>query len=418
MWSEAASKKSCCLIAALCLLLCGCAGKEAEETQLVSRNGAPVVQIGDAVYYWLYSADSFEPGGLRGDYSPGANAENQLIRCEDGRETVLASGPWFGPMWVLGDRLIVRNVAGESGGLTCLSPAGEVLWTLDGEGVTVRTADPERGSLICTSGWTVFSLDGEGHRTDLAEMVRYLGYEGGALYVQDCSQYEEAILWRLAWDGQWTELARVTVEYGGNSGPIITQLETAGNTAYFLYGAYDGTANVFQGGWLAAAKLDGSGCDILTGVHFDRFFLRERDGTVTLVYPAEYELVWDGETALELNVETGETAQTDGPVWFRPVGVPFADGGCIQVVKDRTGETVTLVDGIAFPETEYDGEEPEPCRKIRDIAVAGGWLWYTLEVGRYAEEWSADWRDGYARTVTQVCRIPLAGGEAQVLYEY
>ncbi len=51
MWSEAASKKSCCLIAALCLLLCGCAGKEAEETQLVSRNGAPVVQIGDAVYY-------------------------------------------------------------------------------------------------------------------------------------------------------------------------------------------------------------------------------------------------------------------------------------------------------------------------------------------------------------------------------
>ena len=50
--------------------------------------------------------------------------------------------------------------------------------------------------------------------------------------------------------------------------------------------------------------------------------------------------------------------------------------------------------------------------------MAGGWLWYTLEVGRYAEEWSADWRDGYARTVTQVCRIPLAGGEAQVLYEY
>lgn len=418
MWSETVSRKSCCLVAVLCLLLCGCAGKETEEAQLVSRNGAPVAQMGDAVYYWRYSADSFEPGGLWGDYSPRANAENQLIRCEDGGETVLASGPWFGPMWVLGDRLIVRSVTGESGGLTCLSPAGEVLWTLDGEDVTVRTADPERGSLICTSGWTVFSLDGEGHRTDLAEMVRYLGYEDGVLYVQDYSQHEEAILWRLAWDGQWTELARVTVEYGGNSGPIITQLETAGNTVYFLYGAYDGTANVFQGGWLAAAKLDGSGCDILTGVPFDRFFLREWDGTVTLVYPDEYELSWDGETALELDAETGETAQTNGPVWFRPVGVLFADGDCIRVVKDRAGETVVLADGIAFPETKYDGEKPEPCRKIRDIAVAGGWLWYTLEVGRYAEEWSVGWRDGYARTVTQVCRMPLAGGEAQILYEY
>ena len=418
MWSETVSRKSCCLVAVLCLLLCGCAGKETEEAQLVSRNGAPVAQMGDAVYYWRYSADSFEPGGLWGDYSPRANAENQLIRCEDGGETVLASGPWFGPMWVLGDRLIVRNVTGESGGLTCLSLAGEVLWTLDGEDVTVRTADPERESLICTSGWTVFSLDGEGHRTDLAEMVRYLGYEDGVLYVQDYSQHEEAILWRLAWDGQWTELARVTVEYGGNSGPIITQLETAGNTVYFLYGAYDGTANVFQGGWLAAAKLDGSGCDILTGVPFDRFFLREWDGTVTLVYPDEYELSWDGETALELDAETGETAQTNGPVWFRPVGVLFADGDCIRVVKDRAGETVVLADGIAFPETKYDGEKPEPCRKIRDIAVAGGWLWYTLEVGRYAEEWSVGWRDGYARTVTQVCRMPLAGGEGQILYEY
>lgn len=88
------------------------------------------------------------------------------------------------------------------------------------------------------------------------------------------------------------------------------------------------------------------------------------------------------------------------------------------MVKDRTGETVTLADGITFPETEYNGEEPEPFRKIRDIAVAGGWLWYTLEVGRYAEEWSAGWRDGYARTVTRVCRIPLTGGEVQVLYEY
>ena len=47
MWSETVSRKSCCLVAVLCLLLCGCAGKETEEAQLVSRNGAPVVQLGE-----------------------------------------------------------------------------------------------------------------------------------------------------------------------------------------------------------------------------------------------------------------------------------------------------------------------------------------------------------------------------------
>lgn len=50
--------------------------------------------------------------------------------------------------------------------------------------------------------------------------------------------------------------------------------------------------------------------------------------------------------------------------------------------------------------------------------MADGWLWYTLEVGRYAREYSIGWRDGYERVVTQVCRMPLSGGEAEVLYEY
>ena len=413
----------------LCLLLlCGCVARPAREpapeekqpttSETLPANGGAVVQIADAVYALRYQEDSFEPGGLWGEYGAQPGAVNELVRYDGEAETVLASGPWFGPLWALGDRLVAERVPEDGTGLVCLSQSGEELWTCEGGNLSVKAADPKRGLLVCADGWAVFSLDGDGKRTDLGQSVRYLAYEDGALYLQDYAQHEEAVLWRLTLDGQPTELARVTVEYGGNSGPVITQVEVAGDTAYFLYGSYDGTANVFQGGWLAAAKLDGSGCRVLAEVPYDKLFLREREGNVTLLYPSADQLVWDGETALELDPETGEVTETGSAAWFQPVGVPFDDGDAIRVVRDRSGGTITLAENIQFPTVDCDGEEPGPWREIRDIAVADGWLWYALEVGRYAQESSIGWRDGYERVVTQVCRMPVAGGEAEILYEY
>ena len=421
---------------ALCLLLlCGCAARSGEASAppeepsapetgqpapagtLPAKGGAVAQSVG-AVYTLRYTAAGFEPSGLWGSYAPRPGADNQLVRYESGEETVLASGPWFSPLWVLGDRLVVRQVTEEGSGLACLSRTGEVPWTCGGGDLSVKAAAPARNLLICGDGWTVFSLDEEGKRTDLCQWVRYLAYVDGVLYLRDYARHEEAVLLRLTLDGQPTEWARVTVESGGFSGPVITQVEVSGDTANFLYGSYDGTANVFQGGWLAAAKLDGSECRILTEVYSDEFFLREKDNGVTLLYPSADQLLWDGETVLELDPETGEVTEIDCPVWFQPVGVPFADGNTIRVIKDRSGETITLAENIQFPATEYDEEEPGPWREIRDIAVADGWLWYTLEVGRYAREYSIGWRDGYERVVTQVCRMPLSGGEAEVLYEY
>ena len=412
----------------LCLLLCGCAAgpdrepppeeKQPTISGTLPANGGAVARIGEEVYTLRYHGDSFEPGGLWGDYAAKPGAANELVRYEGEEETVLTSGPWFGPLWALGDRLVAQRVTEDGTGLVCLSRFGEELWTCEGGNLSVKAADPKRGLLVCADGWAVFSLDGDGKRTDLGQSVRYLAYEDGALYLQDYAQHEEAVLWRLTLDGQPTELARVTVEYGGNSGPVITQVEVAGDTAYFLYGSYDGTANVFQGGWLVAVKLDGSGCRVLAEVPYDKLFLREREGNVTLLYPSADQLVWDGETALELDPETGEVTETGSPVWFHPVGVPFDDGDAIRVVRDRSGETVTLAENIQFPTVDCDGEEPGPWREIRDIAVADGWLWYALEVGRYAQESSIGWRDGYERVVTQVCRMPVAGGEVEILYEY
>ena len=412
----------------LCLLLCGCAAgpdrepppeeKQPTISGTLPANGGAVARIGEAVYTLRYHGDSFEPGGLWGDYAAKPGALNELVRYEGEEETVLTSGPWFGPLWALGDRLVAERVTEDGTGLVCLSRSGEELWTCEGGNLSVKAADPKRGLLVCADDWTVFSLDGEGKRTDLGQSVRYLVYEDGVLYLQDYAQHEEAVLLRLTLDGQPTELARVTVEYGGNSGPVITQVEVAGDTVYFLYGSYDGTANVFQGGWLAAAKLDDSGCRVLAEVPYDKLFLREREGNVTLLYPSADQLVWDGETALELDPETGEVTETGSAAWFQPVGVPFDDGDAIRVVRDRSGGTITLAENIQFPTVDCDGEEPGPWREIRDIAVADGWLWYTLEVGRYSEEYSIGWRDGYERVVTQVCRMPLEGGGAEVLYEY
>lgn len=433
------------MILVLCLLLCGCGTGTAEESAAETPQAetvkpaekaeqpsgdacqigpaafstGAVVQVNGAAYGLRYDCGSFEAGGLWGSYAALPDTENQLVRYEDtGREALLCSGPWFGPLWVLGDRLVAERVTEEGTGLVCLSLSGEVLWNCEGENAAVQAADQARGLLICSDGWTVFSLDGEGNRTDLGESVRFLAYEDGVLYVQDAARRDEAILRRLTLDGQRTELARVTVEYGGNSGPTITQVEPAGDMAYFLYGSYDGTANVFQGGYLAAVSLDGSGCRELAETVSDKFFLREKNGCVTLLYPPADQQVWDGETALELNPATGEITETEKPVWFQPVGVPFADGDAIRMVTDRTGATVTLAEDLRFPATAYDGENPKPWREIRDIAVTDEWLWYTLEVGRWSEEYSIGWRDGYERVLTQACRMPLAGGGTEVLYEY
>ena len=100
------------------------------------------------------------------------------------------------------------------------------------------------------------------------------------------------------------------------------------------------------------------------------------------------------------------------------MGVPFDDGDAIRVVRDRSGGTITLAENIQFPAADCGEEKPGPWREIRDIAVADGWLWYTLEVGRYSQEYSIGWRNGYERVVTQVCWMPLSGGESEVLYEY
>ena len=401
---------------ALCLLLCGCGGQPGEPDApapvLRSDNGRPVVQVGENLYLWRYTADSVEPEGLWGNYAPLPAAENALVRLSAGGtwETVY-TGPGCGDLWYLDGYLFASSppeAEWKTDRLTCLTLDGETLWTLDN--ADVLAADMERGFLLCQDDWgygTLFLLTADGERTDLWKGARFLAYADGAVYVQDGTDAHEAALCRVDLTGGAAELARVSGggEYGDR--PVVVQVEAVDGTVYFLWGAYGGTAQIFYGGELCEVRGDGTGARVLaeTWGDRDRFFLRQEAGRTTLLVGFGG---WDG--VGELDPATGAAAETSLPMAV--LREPFRDDdGAVRWVPDRTGRPETLTAPIAFPEAA-------DFQNVRAMAVTEDWVWYTLETGTWSEAASIGWRDGYARQHTWVCRQMRGGGEQEVLYEY
>lgn len=67
----------------------------------------------------------------------------------------------------------------------------------------------------------------------------------------------------------------------------ILQLKVDGDRVFFIFGGYDGTAHVFQGGTLISIKLDGTDYKAVE-TEWDDFYLSHAGGKTLIYYPRYY----------------------------------------------------------------------------------------------------------------------------------
>lgn len=223
----------------------------------------------------------------------------------------------------------------------------------------------------------------------------------------------------------------------------ILQLKVDGDRVFFIFGGYDGTAHVFQGGTLISIKLDGTDYKAVE-TEWDDFYLSHAGGKTLIYYPCyyypfhidpdiEYDMyVWDIDankcylTDFPRKILDGYSAQAalvcqyDSKVqgalceWTTYGDDPQTD---MYAVPDDSGRIVRIVTDLENCFTKWQGEETGWI-KYQDWYYADGFLYFGVEYRIYDKETSVGWRDGYRRLRTEVYRLKIGESAAQMLYSY
>lgn len=426
------------LAAVLLLSLCACGGKATgtptpetsfvpeqsaapTQTAAVNNGGLYVGQGGD-VYYRQYDAADVETSGMFGRFAAVPGAEKQMmVRHSDGSMEVLFTDTGVGPIVLLGRTFYLQTSEYADGKVYCVDIAGEHRTELfDG---CILAVDEQNGRLICQNGTKIVSMDcvssGDTYQSRiLADNVTYAGCASGRVYYSSASTDSDdarrgaLVFQSVATDGADVRTLAETQPdlYGivSDTEAAVVCMQVVGNSVYLNYGAYAGTAHVFQGGRILRVGTDGSGLTKIADTAQEDFYVSRRSGADYLYYTR-------GEDTVCRNVATG----AEEPAAFAaPIGVPYVDGRTADasVYSDETGTPTTLftAQDLAGYDHEYGCSE-ETLYIVDQVNVVGSLVFFRILRGTHDTASDVGWRYSYTLTSAEVdCRDLTTGRVTQV----
>lgn len=411
---------------------------------------------GDKVYYRQYRAASFQPGGVLKSYAPVRGSEKDMMCIlPDGTKRRLFTDYGSGDFYILNDRIYMTelgdydpsiiysvNMEGEermNHGFGVLAGASEAegllfleyTYPVDGE------AGGDRNGLYVLDTDTGIERRIQGGEWGSASS--FLAYEGGRIYFQETERREiegEAFvrenitsLYSIQPDGtqknKLMELAAESVYL-----QTIRQLQVVDGTVYVSYGGRDGSAALYQGGWLACVGTDGSDFRLLTGPGDkpagEYFYVHRMGDRILLHYSDMFE--GSGIHMVARDVSGGEIVESEFP-YSAPgrmeagrifsgevLAGEYGKGADAYVYPDQSGILVKIADSL-YERSGFQ-EEHADSYICRDFAYFDGYLYFTAEASAYDSDYSVGWRDGYRRLRTCVYRMKAADGACELLYSY
>ena len=426
------------LAAVLLLSLCACGKKTAgapeptaaptpsaapEQTAEARNNCSLYVGLDGDVYYRQYDAADVEASGMLGQFAAVPGAEKQMmVRHTDGRTEVLFSDTGAGTIAILGGRFYLQTSEYADGKVYSVDMTGENRTELlDG---CILAADEAGGRLICQSGTDIVSVRcADGQTVTLASGVTYAGLAGGRVYyssadAEDDGARKGALLFQsVRTDGSDTrELARTEPDlygYPADTAATVVCMQAVGDNVYFSYGAYAGTAHVFQGGGILRVGADGSGLTKIAGTAQEGFYVSRRGGTDYLYYVPDTE-----ESAVCRNVTTGEEEKA---AFASPIDTPYVDSRTAEggVYSDETGTPTVLF--TAKDLAGYDGKYgcgEETLYLVDQVNIVGSLVFFRILRGTHDAANDVGWRTSYTRTSAEVYCRDLTTGQVAGVFAY
>lgn len=426
------------LLAALLLSLCACGQKTdaaPEQTAAPTPSAAPE-QVAEArnncglyvgldgdVYYRQYDGADVEASGMFGQFAAVPGTEKQMmVRHADGSTEVLFSDTGAGPIAILAGRFYLQTGEYADGRVYSVDMTGENRTELfDGR---ILAADEAGGRLICQSGTDLVSVRcADGQTVTLASGVTYAGLAGGRVYYSsadaaDDGAHKGALLFQsVRTDGSDArELARTEPDLYGHpadTAATVVCMQAVGDNVYFSYGAYAGTAHVFQGGDILRVGADGSGLTKIADTAQEGFYVSRRGGADYLYYVPDM-----GEHAVCRNVTTGAEEQA---AFASPIDTPYVDAHTAEggVYSDETGTPTVLF--TAEDLAGYDGNYgcgEETLYLVDQVNIVGSLVFFRILRGTHDAASDVGWRTSYTRTGAEVYCRDLTTGQVAGVFVY
>ena len=429
-------------------------------------NSTYVYQDGK-VYCRRYHEDSYEETALWGAYRFIPETKKEIVCIDsDGRETELFDDEGYGDIYLINNRFYMTDgkLREENG----IVHEDKQLYSVDMQGNDridygngeILAIDRDRNIIIlrmweqddvfyyamnCETGEMKPIL----HQDD--DVVINIGdYQDGWLYYEKYKAGDAAIvrLCAVSLEGEQREIIALTSDinkrlYGYKE--TILRIEVDGDRIYFIFGGYDGSEYVFQGGKLISVKLDGTDYKAVEAPG-DAFYLSHVNGKTLVYFPRYYYLETDSVDEYDTtvwDVDANICAPSDFPrnileVYDREVGsmrhyYPANKGALcelmmyehklkeektnIYAVPDDSGKIVRVVTNLEESIAKWENEEI--CLiQYEDLYYADGFLYFKVEYSNYDAETSIGWRSGYRRLRSDVYRLKTGESTAQMLYSY
>lgn len=384
----------------------------AEEAAVVTGEAAWVFRTADGIYYWKYTAESFEETALFANYKAVPGVKNQFVfRGTDGTEKVLFEADGYGAVVIAGDRLFYESAMDEQGGTEIRSCTldGQDVVTL-GEGELLFGTDDGK-AVICDvmTQMRIDRIEAADHtRTVLAEGAAYLDHKGDVIYYQPQEADSEAAvlgqvtLSQMQTDGSGQKNLYTTApdlyEDTMQGSAEIARLIVREDKIYFSYGSIAGSGMFFQGGKVVKMDLDGNHAEVAAGNEalVNSIFSVNEDGSVRSEFPEFEEMLF---TRMQ------KTFSVDGMMYM----FNKATGAPEEILTPEDYGSVG--DGLC----NYC---EDTCLQIDPLEVSEGSAYYLATYGTKDPEGNMGWRTSYRRENGALLEKNMETGAVTTLFTY
>lgn len=405
-------------------------------------NGTPYVEYHGKVYFWGFSAETFESSGTFGNYYPKGGVSVPLIAVDPNDPNavpeVVLTADGIGNIGIWNDRLYYESKNAEN--KDCIKSI-----RMDGTDPKEYSglygmvgADDENGVLICSnnysSGVCLMNMTTEEIKS-LGSDGDFILQEGGLAYYYFNPSKSTMEIYATTTDGKETYyLGSVTQtlltesEISTMGGTSIESAQLEDGYLYICYGSRAGTGMIFQGGEIARFNISDPancpGAEHIYGAGRDKsennIYVMSADGVHT-VYFAHYNSDYKLE-AVSITVPGGEPTPVASFENVHAKGEIYtANWTDVRTRPDATGTEITLIT-LADLTSLITAEKIETeladgsIVQIKRTAIRGDWFYFAVEKGNHSD--SLGWRDEYAREWSVIMRKNLQTGVIQQLHTY